>query len=208
VRARAALVAAAAVALVGASACSSSGQAPVAPRTASAPASSVAASTRPASTGPASTGPASTAPSGSRPVRHPFGGYGEGALVVTKVDGSVLTWCVLLALTQAEHERGLMDVTDLGGYDGMLFRFDGPQRLAFYMFHTKIALSIAFFAASGALVSSTDMEPCTEPDGNNCPLYQADGPYTDALEVVKGDLPRLGIGPGATVRAGGACPAA
>ena len=33
-------------------------------------------------------------------------------------------------------------------------------------------------------------------DSESCPLYQADGPYADAIEVVQGDLGSLGIGPG------------
>jgi uncharacterized membrane protein (UPF0127 family) len=154
----------------------------------------------------ASTTTGSTTTTRASSSRHPFGGYAESALTVTKADGSFLSWCVLLALTQAEHERGLMDVTDIGGYDGMLFRFTEPQRLAFYMFQTKIPLSIAFFDAAGSVVSTADMTPCTETNGNNCTLYHADAPYTDALEVLQGDLARLGIASGVTVKAGGACP--
>ena len=52
---------------------------------------------------------------------------------------------------------------------------------------TVLPLSIAFFAGDGAFVSATDMEPCP-PTAESCPLYQADGPYTDAIEVVQGDL--------------------
>jgi len=126
---------------------------------------------------------------------------------VTRADGVDLAWCILLALTEAQRERGLMDVTDLGGYDGMLFRFDAPTTVAFYMFQTRLPLSIAFFDDSGAMVSSTDMAPCTETNGNACPLYRADGPYTDALEVVQGDLGRLGIAPRSKARVGGACTA-
>ncbi len=137
--------------------------------------------------------------------RRPFGGYGEAELIVSRANGTDLAWCILLALTEAQHERGLMDVTDLGGYDGMLFRFGSPQRLAFYMFQTKLPLSIAFLDGSGGVVSTTDMAPCTETNGNACPLYRADGPYADALEVVQGDLGRLGIMSGAKVRVGGSC---
>jgi uncharacterized membrane protein (UPF0127 family) len=60
---------------------------------------------------------------------------------------------------------------------------------------TVLPLSIAFFAGDGAFVSATDMEPCA-PTAESCPLYQADGPYTDAIEAVQGDLPSLGIGAG------------
>jgi hypothetical protein len=39
------------------------------------------------------------------------------------------------------------------------------------------------------------MEPCP-PTAESCPLYQADGVYTDAIEVVQGDLSSIGIGSG------------
>jgi uncharacterized membrane protein (UPF0127 family) len=88
-----------------------------------------------------------------------------------------------------------MEVTSLGGADGMLFRFGGEYTGSFWMKNTVLPLSIAFFAGDGAFVSATDMEPCP-PTSETCPLYQADGPYADAIEVVQGDLPSLGIGPG------------
>ena len=41
------------------------------------------------------------------------------------------------------------------------------------------------------------MTPCD--DSDQCPTYPAAGPYRIAIEVPQGGLPRLGIGPGATV---------
>jgi uncharacterized membrane protein (UPF0127 family) len=55
-----------------------------------------------------------------------------------------------------------------------------------------LPLSIAFFDQGGAFVSSADMAPCTAATGSECPLYGATGPYSEALEVVQGDLGRLG----------------
>jgi hypothetical protein len=68
---------------------------------------------------------------------------------------------------------------------------------------TVLPLSIAFVASDGAFVSATDMEPCA-PDVAACPVYGADGPYADALEVPQGQLGELGIGPGARVSVTGA----
>jgi uncharacterized membrane protein (UPF0127 family) len=114
---------------------------------------------------------------------------------VAQEDGTTKEFCVWVAESSDEHQRGLMEVTSLGGADGMLFRFPGDYTGAFWMKNTVLPLSIAFFAGDGAFVSATDMEPCP-PTTETCPLYQADGPYTDAIEVVQGDLPSLGIGPG------------
>jgi uncharacterized membrane protein (UPF0127 family) len=86
-----------------------------------------------------------------------------------------------------------MEVTDtsLGGYDGMLFRFDHDVQVAFYMRDTPMPLSIAYLGADGRQVSAVDMTPCADVD--NCPLYFAAGPYRLAVEVPRGALPTLGI---------------
>lgn len=109
--------------------------------------------------------------------------------------------CALLAETSEQQQRGLMGRTDLGGYDGMLFRFSSDTTASFYMKDTLIPLSIAWFKADGSFVSTTDMEPC--PDKVGCPTYSATGPYRYALEVAKGGLPALGVGPGAQLVVGG-----
>ena len=112
--------------------------------------------------------------------------------------------CALLAETTPQRARGLMGRTDLAGYDGMLFVFDEDTESAFYMLNTPLPLSIAWFDSSGRFVSATDMEPCLQ--GPDCPLYSAEGPYRFALEVPKGGLEALGIGPGSVIEIGGDCP--
>jgi uncharacterized protein len=152
-----------------------------------------------------SPGPASTSAPGSATfTAAPAGGrvpQGFRAVTIRIVgaDGSSREWCVLVADTPELRARGLMDVDGLGGYDGMVFRFEQPSDGSFYMFQTDIPLSIAFFEQSGAYVSSTDMPPCTSATASDCPLYSATGPYTEALEVLPGDLGRLGALPGSTL---------
>jgi uncharacterized membrane protein (UPF0127 family) len=156
------------------------------------------------SAGPASSA-GSTAGSGSPPTTGaPTGGrvpqgYRSVTIRIVGADGSSREWCVLVADTPSLQARGLMDVDSLGGYDGMVFRFDQPSNGSFYMFHTDIPLSIAFFEQGGAFLSSTDMAPCTSTSASDCPLYAATGPYTEALEVVPGDLGRLGALPDSTL---------
>jgi uncharacterized membrane protein (UPF0127 family) len=136
--------------------------------------------------------------------RTPIDGFGSVAYRVQGgpgVPGEEATErCALLAATSEQHQRGLMGRTDLGGYDGMLFRFDADTTTSFYMKDTLIPLSIAWFDADGLFVSATDMEPC--PDRVGCPTYGAAAPYRYALEVAKGGLPALGIGPGAQLVVG------
>jgi uncharacterized membrane protein (UPF0127 family) len=125
--------------------------------------------------------------------------------LLTDPSGTVHEWCLLLAANDADRARGLMDVDSLGGYDGMVFRFDAETNAAFYMFHTRLPLSIAWYAKSGAFVSSTDMPPCTASDSSSCPLYKAKGAYTDAIEVEQGNLGRLGAVTGSKLALAGAC---
>jgi uncharacterized membrane protein (UPF0127 family) len=68
---------------------------------------------------------------------------------------------------------------------------------------TLIPLSIAWFDPSHRFVSQSDMAPC--PPAGACPLYYPIGMANLAIEVPQGHLPKLGIGPGATISVGGAC---
>jgi uncharacterized membrane protein (UPF0127 family) len=129
--------------------------------------------------------------------RTPLEGFGETRITVRKADGGLLAWCLLLANTDVQRARGLMQVTDLKGYDGMLFQYGAPVTEAYYMRNTPTPLSIAFIDGAGGLVSTADMAPCG--DDPACPTYPAAGPFTAAIEVFQGGLPRLGIEPGATV---------
>lgn len=128
----------------------------------------------------------SAAPGGACADLEPFGGFGE-ALVT--VDGE--EQCLLLAQTPEERARGLMEVTDLQGYPGMLFVFPADSEGGFWMRNTPTPLSIAYLDASGAVVSTTDMEPCE--DVPTCPSYPASGPYRFTVEVPQGDLEALGL---------------
>jgi uncharacterized membrane protein (UPF0127 family) len=139
------------------------------------------------------------------PDRTPFGDFSE---IGFRIEGAVgataaAARCALLAETATQQARGLMERRDLGGYDGMLFKFPADTSGQFYMKDTPLPLSIAFFDASGQFVSTTDMPPCLNMP--SCPTYGAARPYRWALEVPQGDLPRLAVGPGTRLVAGGPC---
>jgi len=188
--------------VVGLAACSSGDSGTSAPTststsTSSAPVTSGAATTLPGTSAAATTAPAA----GAVPE-----GYGGVSVRVRPPDGvDPLAWCLWLAATGAERERGLMEVTSLGAAPGMLFDFGGTTTGQFWMYQTLIPLSIAFYDEQGAFVSATDMEPCTTSDTAQCARYGADGPYAYAVEVALGDLERLGMVPGSRLEVGDAC---
>lgn len=127
-----------------------------------------------------------------------FDGFGAEEIVINGTQGAYRS-CVLTADTPEQRQQGLMRQDDLDGYGGMIFRFEQEQELVFWMRNTPMPLSIAFFGASGGFVSATDMEPCG--DSPDCPRYTSGGPAMFALEVQKGDLPRVGATPGSRLHA-------
>jgi uncharacterized membrane protein (UPF0127 family) len=135
--------------------------------------------------------------------RRPLAGFHEAAFTITGPGGRVSEWCALLADTEKRREQGLMHQTDLRGYDGMVFRWTSPTTGRFYMFHTTIPLSIAWFDQRGAFVSSADMQPCRSSDPGACETFGAAGPYLHAIEARKGGLRSLNIRPGSRLAFGG-----
>jgi uncharacterized membrane protein (UPF0127 family) len=139
-------------------------------------------------------------------VESRIAGFGEIGIRIVPAGGTPLTpteECALLAATEEQRARGLMEVTDLEGYPGMVFRYTADSTGAYYMRNTPMPLSIAWFAADGSFVSSADMAPCD--DRTDCPTYGAAAPYRYALEVPQGQLAALGIGPGSKLELTGAC---
>jgi hypothetical protein len=136
------------------------------------------------------------------PERVLLEGFDEVAITV-ETDSGTLAWCLLAALSSEQRGRGLMEVTDLQGYEGMVFVYEEPVQNGFYMRNTPTPLSIAWIADDGSVVSIADMAPCEDREG--CPTYPAAGPYRYAIEVFQGRLPELGITEASTVRVGGGC---
>lgn len=134
-------------------------------------------------------------------------GVSEAAATITAVDGTVTGCCLLVAATDVQRQRGLMEVTDLGGYQGMVFVWPEDTTGGFWMRNTPTPLSIAWFDAAGDFVSATDMAPCPATD-DDCPVYPPEGPYRFAVEVFEGDFDALGVGPGSRLTLGGECAAA
>jgi uncharacterized membrane protein (UPF0127 family) len=129
-------------------------------------------------------------------------------LTVTRPDGTTVEVCVWVADEQDERSVGLMDVGDpeLGGKAGMVFLYDQDVTGSFWMRNTILPLSIAYVDAEGAVVSTTDMEPCPD-DVSECPTYPPSGAYRMALEVPQGGLATVGVQDGSTLVLGGDCAA-
>jgi len=99
-----------------------------------------------------------------------------------------------LALTGPEQQRGLMQRTELAADRGMLFPFDRPQPLTFWMFGTLIPLDILWMDSGRRIVFiSANTPPCRSPDASMCPVYGPRDPTQFVLELGAGEAARLGL---------------
>ncbi len=98
-----------------------------------------------------------------------------------------------VANTPDQRAVGLMHRFSLKPDHGMLFVFERPEPLGFWMKNTYVALSIAFIDESGRILNIEDMKPQTEIS------HSSRGPAKFALEMRKGWFAERNIEPGAEV---------
>jgi hypothetical protein len=67
-----------------------------------------------------------------------------------------------LAIFSAEMEHGLMERSDLGRDQGMLFAYREPTQMTFWMRNTPLPLDIGFFDSEGELKEIYTMLPFDE----------------------------------------------
>jgi uncharacterized protein len=95
-----------------------------------------------------------------------------------------------IAATPETRTTGLMRRFSLRPDHGMLFVFDAPQPLAFWMRNTYVPLSIAFVGADGRILNIDDMSPQTDA------THPSAGLALYALEMKKGWFAERGINAG------------
>jgi uncharacterized membrane protein (UPF0127 family) len=125
------------------------------------------------------------------------GGADEGARAVIATSAGDVVVHVEVADTEAERRHGLMGRRTLAPDAGMAFVFPELDRGAFWMKHTLIPLSIAFYDEDGRILRILDMEPCRR---DPCRLYDPGVAYRGALEVNRGSFRRWGVAEGDRLR--------
>jgi uncharacterized membrane protein (UPF0127 family) len=96
--------------------------------------------------------------------------------------------------TPDSRATGLMNRFSLQQDHGMLFVFDRPQPLGFWMKNTYIPLSIAFVDAEGRIVNIEDMQPQDES------VHMSRAPALYAIEMRRGWFAAKGITAGDRVK--------
>jgi uncharacterized protein len=98
---------------------------------------------------------------------------------------------VEIAATEAQREQGLMYRPMMAADAGMVFLYDHPQQVAFWMKNTIIPLDMVFIGGNGRIVSiherAVPFSEATIPSGPDA---------QDVLEVNGGTVARLGIAVG------------
>jgi len=118
---------------------------------------------------------------------------------IEKVDfrwpGGQAQFRVEISDTTEERNRGLMFRTSLARSEGMLFVYDHPQKVAFWMKNTLIPLDMIFIDDVGRV---RDVHSNAVPGD----LTAIDGPETTlmVLEVAGGLAKKLGLTKGAEMR--------
>ena len=86
-----------------------------------------------------------------------------------------------IAITQEELSQGLMFKGTLDKNHGMLFYFDHPQRMSFWMKNVSIPLDIGYFDSKGRLVEIHSLYPHDEE-----PVFSKSHTIQYALEMNQG----------------------
>lgn len=119
----------------------------------------------------------------------------SGDQVDLRGDWGAARFTVELADEPAERAQGLMNREKLGASQGMLFVYEAPQRVSFWMKNTLIPLDMIFLDETGTVLRVHD---------NAVPLdttaIEGGAGVKFVLEINGGLAKRLGIGPGSELR--------
>lgn len=123
----------------------------------------------------------------------PPGALGPLRTIEMEINGVPVA--IEVAITPAEQAQGLMYRESMDENRGMLFVYEEPRYMSFWMKNTRIPLSIAFIRDDGVIGNIEDMEPqrgSIVPSGRYTSKYRS----LYALEMNRGWFERNGVGPG------------
>lgn len=120
-------------------------------------------------------------------------GFGRSNLEIRSQGGR--HWLkIYLAVTEAQHEQGLMFVRALPADEGMLFPLPVPRTMTMWMKNTLIPLDMLFIDARGRVVCVREKAVPQSLD-----LISCDKPVKAVLEIAGGQAAARGLAVGDTV---------
>jgi uncharacterized membrane protein (UPF0127 family) len=123
------------------------------------------------------------------PAGEPQTGLRQMQLTIASASG-VHHFTVDVAATPEQQETGLMFVKHLAPDHGMIFPYDPPQPVAFWMHNTLIPLDIIYIRpdrTSARIATAKPLADTPRPSGE---------PISAVLEIAGGRAAELGIAPG------------
>jgi uncharacterized membrane protein (UPF0127 family) len=109
----------------------------------------------------------------------------DGKQILARVSGVPLK--LQVASTPESQMKGYMHhETGPVGNHGILFVYDQPQPLSFWMKHVKFPLDIIFFDDSMNYVGHETMDPAHDAEDDQIPQYHSKGPARFAVELEAG----------------------
>jgi uncharacterized membrane protein (UPF0127 family) len=125
---------------------------------------------------------------------HPVSGLEVIPLSVTTPGGKAHGFRVEVARSPQEQARGLMFRTEMGADEGMLFPYEAPRVLSFWMKNTVLSLDIVFIGPDRRVINIAERTvPYSEAS------VTSDAPGIAVLELNGGRARELGIVAGSKV---------
>lgn len=115
---------------------------------------------------------------------------GQSLPISAKLDVAGQVVQLEVAKTPAQQAMGLMFRTELAPDRGMLFPFNPPRPVSFWMKNTLIELDMVFLRDGKVVAVASNVPPCkAEP----CPAYGPTGTIDQVIELRGGRAKELGI---------------
>lgn len=98
-----------------------------------------------------------------------------------------------VATTPRQQAIGLMFRPEIPANQGMLFPFDPPRPVNFWMRNVQVPLDMVFLRQGEIVAIAHSVPPCTS---STCPTYGPDAPVDSVLELGGGRAMELGLAEG------------
>lgn len=119
------------------------------------------------------------------------GGEGSGEKVVLLTEDGKREFAVEVMRTVEERQKGLMHRDDLPEGKGMLFVFEQPQELSFWMKNVKFPIDIVFFNEEREMLNvAREVPGCLK---DPCENYVSNGDAKYVLEIGSGKAEEIGL---------------
>ncbi len=123
----------------------------------------------------------------------------QPAEAVVRIGPAPVEFRVEVAQTADQQRDGLSGRDSLSQGTGMLFKFGSRSEQQVWMSDMKIPLDIAWIV-DGKVLAVDTLQPCTEPDQRQCPIWTSPSPVDALLEVPAQSLTAVTPGMPVTIK--------